>query len=312
MNFEQQTGKIEVEKNKEKELEIKPPIIDIIRHGETEYKELQDPNFKLDVENPEFKLDAKHLDLTDEGIENIRKTAEKLATTINKENEVVILVASPQFRAMSSILIIEEVFQNHGIIILNSSHEKELGKSKGIKTSPVGLGQIPINEELRKEGFGKTWLEAHAQFGKDNPEKSNLPPAEYHRLVAETLGKELTEVFSKSHQDMDQGFKKFLRHIVNIEKYLQDETKELLNGKQLRIVSVTHEERLGEFAKEALNLDRAVSKAQLLEVRPEGILSTGKEIEASVRLFGKNDNSDLLSNVKLNFSGEGLDIKSAI
>jgi len=285
---------IESERKKEKEPHFKVPIIDIFRHGETEYKELADPNFMLNPDAPGFALDAEHLDLTEEGIRNIQEAAEQLALIIDKEKEAVILVTSPQLRALSSIMIIEKVFAEHGIIMLNSTSEKRKGISKGIKNSSLGLGKI--------------WLKAHKQYGIEHPEAKNIPPAEVHGLVATALGKELPDIFSKSHDEIASGFKRFLRHLINIEIYLQNGTKQQLAGRRLRIVLVTHEERIMEFAQQSLDLEKTVAKGQLLEINPKGIIKKDQEAEADVRLFGKRGELDLSSRIKMKFSQDGLSI----
>ena len=299
---------IESERKKEKEPHFKVPIIDIFRHGETEYKELADPNFMLNPDAPGFALDAEHLDLTEEGIRNIQEAAEQLALIIDKEKEAVILVTSPQLRALSSIMIIEKVFAEHGIIMLNSTSEKRKGISKGIKNSSLGLGQISFREDLKNAGFGKIWLKAHKQYGIEHPEAKNIPPAEVHGLVATALGKELPDIFSKSHDEIASGFKRYLRHLINIEIYLQNGTKQQLAGRRLRIVLVTHEERIMEFAQQSLDLEKTVAKGQLLEINPKGIIKKDQEAEADVRLFGKRGELDLSSRIKMKFSQDGLSI----
>lgn len=294
----------------ENEPNIKPPIIDIFRHAETWYKELTDPNFELDPDDPNFVLDADHLDLTAEGIENIRQMAEQLAARINRENEVVILVASPQLRARSSIFIIEQVFLEHGIIMLNSTAQYKFGLSKGIKTSKFGLGQIPMNKDAEDNGLTKLWIEKHGQYVKDHPEVKNLPPAELHKLVADHMGIELSDIFAKNHTDIDRSFRDYIRHLANIERYLSDEVKQLLKGRQLRIISVTHEERLASFASETLGVDQTVPKGNLLEIVPAGSISKDGAVNADVKLFGRGVAPALSKLVSLRFSEQDLIVDS--
>ena len=92
--------------SKEKEPDLRIPIIDFIRHDKTDYKELQDIGFEFDPESEDFKLDTEHLDLNEKGIKGILETAEQLEDVIDKDNEVVILVTSPNYRAQSSTLLI--------------------------------------------------------------------------------------------------------------------------------------------------------------------------------------------------------------
>ena len=301
MKYEKQINMVQGQEQKEREIPLNVPVINIIRHGETSYKEFQDSHFTINPNSPDFKLDSEHLDLTEEGINNIRETAEQIAKTIDKEKEEVILITSPQHRAISSIMIIEEVFKEYGINILNSNSDKKAGCSKGIKTSRHGLGEIPLTN---KKEFGNTWLQAHKKYGKEYPEITDKPPAEVHKMVAASLGKELSEIFSLKHENIGKGFNRFLRHIINIEKYLSEETKQQLEGKRLRVICVTHEERLAKFAQQTLGLQKAIEKGQALEIRPEDTLELNKEIDAKVVLFGKNDAKDLSSNIKINFSSK--------
>lgn len=285
------------------------PTIDIIRHGETDYKELQDENFKFNPESPDFSFDPEHLDLTEKGIENIKKTAEHLASTIDKENEAVILISSPQYRAMSSILIIEKILTENGITIINSSKAKAEGKSKGIKQSKIGLGQIPQAEESGSYEFLKTWIEAHKNYSKNHPEAANKPPAELHALVAESMGKELSEIFSKSHKEVAVDFSRFLRHAININHYLSEETKSILNNKKLRMICVTHEEKIAKFAQNSFNLDKTPAKGQRIELNPQNILKKGSEIEAQTIIYGKTDDEDHTEKINIKFTEDGLRIE---
>lgn len=280
------------------------PIIDIIRHGETEYKELQDRDFKLDVDTPDFEASEEKLDLTEEGIKNIYETANKLASIIDKENEAVYLVSSPQFRAQSSQYIIESILAQNGITLLNPSWED----GQGLKITRQGLGQIPPHEKLLADGFGAKWLQSHKNYLESHPEIKNKPPAEVHQLVAASLGMEMKDIFSKSHDDLAHGFKSFLRQAINIKKHLGKEANEALGGKRLRIVCVTHEERVTKFAQEALGTDKAVEKGQLLEVDPRGFIESDSVQDAKVTLFGKSGNPDLSKDIEMRHSEDGLSV----
>lgn len=304
MKFSENINTPQGPEKRETEFYSEVPTIDIIRHGETDYKELKDSAFVFNPEAPGFALDVEHLDLSPQGIESIRKTAEQLASKINKDEEVVLFISSPQYRALSSALICEKIFTEHGIKILNSNSQNEFGEE--IKTSSQGLGQIPMDETLKSEGFGKTWIEAHKKYIEEHPEVVAKMPAEVHALVAASLGKELLDIFSASHQDVASDFKTYLRHLININYYLQPETRRQLKGKKLRIVLITHEERVVDVAKESLGLDKTIGKGQLLEMRPNGQIEKDGETRAEVVLYGKDGGSDLLAEVKLQFSNGDL------
>jgi hypothetical protein len=293
---------------KEKEPVIEASVIDVVRHGETAYKELADPGFHIDAEADGFSFNADSLDLTEEGIKNIYDTAKRLASLIDRDNEVIFFITSPQKRAQSSLLIIEEVLAQSGINLLNPSWENEQCDTSGFKSSRQGLGQIPPHEHLLAKGFGAKWLESHKEYLKAHPEIANKPPAEVHELVAASMGMEMSEIFSKNHEDLAHGFKSFLRQAINIRKNLRQDAKEALRGKRLRIICVTHEERVTKFAQEALGIDKAVEKGQLLEIDPRGFIESDSETRAKVILFGKRGNPDLTKDVEVRYSEDGLSV----
>jgi broad specificity phosphatase PhoE len=288
---------------------IEAAIVDIIRHGETTYKELTDRDFAVDAGAEDFSFKPEKLDLTEEGVENIYDTAKKLASMIDRNNEVIFFITSPQHRAQSSILIIEDVLAQNGITILNPSWESERSETSGLKASKFGLGQIPPHEHLLADGFGAKWLQSHKDYLKAHPEIADKPPAEVHRLVAASIGMELNEIFSKSHDDMAREFKIFLRHAINAKMNLSQDMKKALEGKRLRIVCVTHEERATKFAQEALGINKAVEKGQMLEVNPEGFIKKDSVSGANITLFGKRGNPDLSKDVEMLYSPDGLSVK---
>lgn len=299
MGYETKIEKIEKIQGREKEPNFDVPTIDIIRHGDTDYKELQKSGFKINLDDPNFKLDPEHLDLNEKGIQAVRETAEHLADKIDKDKEIVLFITSPQLRAISSMLIIEDVFSSRGINILNSGCGKdEDGKARGYKEFATGLGQLPL---VDKE-IGSEWLEFAMDHLKNHPEIVGRPPAEVHQLIAVAFGRELSEIYSRSHKEVADGFKRFLRHTINIKKYLRDSTKMDIEEKRLRIVCVTHEERLFDFAHDALNMKETVKKGQLMEIKPEGNLEKGGETQANVAIFDKEGNLETASDIKFTFS----------
>lgn len=282
------------------------PIIDIVRHGETDYKELSE-GFVLPVDDPEFALDAEHLDLNAQGIKNIRDTGRTLSEVIDREREIVLIISSPQQRAISTALVMEDELRNSGISMINSEAETWSERVRNLKESRLGLGQI----ELRDKSFGPEWLQAHKDYGVTHPDAKNLPPETVHRLVAGDMDTDLADIFSETHGDVDKKFRRFLRHMINIGDYLKPEVKDQIKGKRLRIIAITHEERLFKTAEDALGIAEAVQKGQVLEFIPEGRLSAGGEIQAGVCLYGKNGRPDQKSNVKVKFTrSSGLSIAS--
>jgi hypothetical protein len=90
---------------------------------------------------------------------------------------------------------------------------------------------------------------------------------------------------------------------------LSQDMKKALEGKRLRIVCVTHEERATKFAQEALGINKAVEKGQMLEVNPEGFIKKDSVSGANITLFGKRGNPDLSKDVEMLYSPDGLSVK---
>ena len=97
----------------EREPKTRTVITDFLRHGESAYQEV----LMSDEERQQLG-DTRPIDLTEKGIEQVRKTAEELAQRIDKENEIVVLWSSPAWRARGSEEIIREVFEREGIEVL--------------------------------------------------------------------------------------------------------------------------------------------------------------------------------------------------
>ncbi len=276
----------------------KLPIIDVVRHGETGYEELKDPEFKLETEGQGYGLNPESLDLTPEGIRNIENTAKNIVSNMDKQNETVLFVTSPQFRAISSQFVMEKVFLENGVNILNPSFFQPDGE--GVKKSTLGLGELPLKN---KKEFGRTWLETYLKWAKENPEIKSLSPKEVHTKLAESLGKNLDDILTKSHENIEKDFARFLRHLMNIDKYLSNDTKKKLEGKRVRIVCITHEERVSGFLKDSLGLQKSLEKGQLLEVNPSSISKEGEKykVEMGVSLFDKQGNEEIKSETEMDF-----------
>ena len=246
-----------VEKEKVAKLEQQPdvPIIDVIRHGETRYKQRENGyiNKPLDTSSPDFKLDSEHLDLTDRGIASMRATAEQLADMIDRNNEVVLVVSSPSWRAHSSGLVVEEVLRNKGISILNGQGEFKFAEALNDSDSRY--------EKLRKK-------EAEDLKSGKYPEPGYDTRQERHKI--ETL-----------------AFQRFLRHMNNIYKWLKPETLAKINGKRLRIVCLTHAEMTNEFISQAFDVESDNDKqarSQILEINPQSQLLASQETLTDVKL----------------------------
>jgi hypothetical protein len=284
---------------REKERDPRVPIINIVRHGETDYKELNDPTFKFDPEAPEFKLDAEHLDLTEEGIKNILETAQQLVATIDKENEVVVLYSSPNFRARSSNLLIEKVLVENGITVLNSKQSKvtnepsanpdgaKAGKAtKGVKIS-AALEQI----KFKDPAFMPTWIGEDKKYREEDRARQKERPRVAHEAIARRLGKSIPEVFSRDHDALNARFQDWLRRMINIDKLLSQKTKDQNAGKKIRIIATTHEEIPDMFIQQALDSETNLAKGQMMEIQANGMLEPGGSTDAEVILYGKGESA---------------------
>ncbi len=266
---------IESDSNREaQERQPHIPVINIVRHGETEYRELTNPDLTFDPTQESFALTPEHLDLTKEGINSIRETAEQLEKEIDKEREVVLIVTSPNFRAHSSALLIEEYLRAHGVELLNEPSEIRYTRN---------LGQSKIKDK----SILPEWMRADKAYRQESEENTRKSPEVAHKEIAKRLGLELDDVFAETHQDMDLRFNRFLRHMTNIYDWLTPETKTKLGDKQLRIVCVTHEEIPRQFLSESLGLEDTLRKGQMVEIVSTEPLRAGAEVKTSVTLYPK-------------------------
>jgi broad specificity phosphatase PhoE len=266
------------------------PIIDIIRHGSTDYKELKDSGYILEPGNPDFKLDTQHLDLNEQGIQEIKETANQFEKIIDKDKEAIILVTSPNFRARSSVLLLEDELRKKGVTIVNPGERIHETKS---------LRQISFQDE----NFRSQWIEKDSEFREADPNNKKRAPDEAHVNISKMLGKDLTEIFTEDYEDIDLRFKRFLRHMTNLDRWLSEETKLALQGKQKRIICLTHEELPIKFMKETLGTKENLKKGQILEMKPSGFLEEDDEIDAKLTLYPKGDDSESGEvSIKMEFS----------
>lgn len=251
------------------------PVIDVIRHGQTEYKELKDPGFRFDPGAEDFALDAEHLDLTEEGIASVRETAQTLEERIEKEREAVLIISSPNFRAQSTALVIDDYLRSRGI----SSFE-------GIRSSKA-LRQITLQEGADIDA----WMTADTALRAEDERHETIPTFERFEAIATRLGKELNEIFKEDVQKIDERFNRFVRHMTNINDWLSDETKAFIQGKRLRIIAVTHEEIPGVFMQKTLGTTEHMKNAQILELRPNKNLRKGDRNSTDIELLAKGEGS---------------------
>ena len=262
-------------------------IIDIIRHGETDYKEMTDPNFKFDPKSADFKLDAEHLDLNEKGIANIIQSAHDLAGKIDKENEAVLFYTSPNFRAQSSALLITDILRKNGIQILGSDNGRVLNTLK----------QIEIADQNLKTG----WTAEYSKFLAEDSSHASWPMMKAHEEVAPRFGKKPQEVFGGSYQKAKENFENFIRHMVNIRKQLSAETQAMIGNKRIRVIAVTHEELPAQLLDEKMKHDQTLLRGQILELRPDALIKSGQTTGVEAVIYAKGDQPDVKRNFSISF-----------
>lgn len=252
-----------VEKSPTKKVEQAPnvPIIDIIRHGETEYKQREGGGYieePLNTSSPDFELNSHYLDLTDKGIDTMKNTADQLAKMIDKDNEIVLIVSSPSWRAHSSGLVMEQELRTKGINILNKE------------------GEYKFFEALN---------EAASRFRKIH---NKYYDADYNPITPEGDVDER----EKRHEVEALAFQQFLRHMNNVYRFLKPETIKMLKGKKLRIVAFTHAEITNNFIPETFDIITSgdyQKRGQILELIPKSKLRAEGSSRTDVRLFPGRD-----------------------
>jgi broad specificity phosphatase PhoE len=270
---------------RETEPDFKVPIIDIVRHGQTNYKELTTPSFVFKSEIVRENLDPEHLDLTEEGIKEILEAAEQIEQRLDKQNEIVLLATSPNFRAQSSMLLIEKYLSEHGVTILNPENT----------LITQSLRQITFRDTSHDE-----WVKRHMEYIKDKPGFANLPTEEAHsQIVNEAFGQTIDEFCTENYDDINQRFDNFIRHMSNIQNWLSPDTKNLLKGKRLRVIALTHEELPARFMTQALEARENLKKGQVLEISPlESGSSDEQEIKVSLlkKTSGESESAEKIIN----------------
>ncbi len=256
------------------------PIIDIIRHGETRYKEWN-RLWKMDTHSPGFTLDSEHLDLTDEGIETIRKTIRQLATHIDKDHEIVLLLSSRAQRAYSSLLVAADEFAKLGIQMVRETSD------------PKSSAAIATNEDV----FNKiidTWFDEEGMplVSRQKARTTTDGYSTYKKIIADkksykTGGDMGIPAVPAVFETIDKNFQRFLRHMNNIYEWFKPETLKVLEGKRLRIVCFSHVEVPQDFLTSVFDFSNRgiLTRGQIVEIVPESQLKSGKDVSTKVTLY---------------------------
>ncbi|MEO8065879.1 MAG: histidine phosphatase family protein [Candidatus Doudnabacteria bacterium] len=132
--------------------------IDFIRHGESKYTD----------SSP---------DLTDKGVEQIKKSADELKAIISPEEKVVIW-NSPAARARDSAKIIRNALEEQGVSIVKQS---EIGSLRPIKINDLEFVQNLFKEAV-EQGRPDTAFMTHPEFAKEENEKMETRPQAEKRM----------------------------------------------------------------------------------------------------------------------------------
>jgi len=264
------------EQKERSEQVIKLPIIDIVRHGKSKYKEYFDKEFKFDQSADDFSLSPDSLDITKEGIEELEETARQIENLINKENEILLLVTSPSARAQSSLLVVRKYLEQQGITFLNPN---KTYKTKQLR--PLDLKNV----EKDKDEFIQKTQEYVKEVG-----SLSAPTDEVKEEIAQRMNREFGDLFAEnSFEAVNNRLKRFLRHMINIHKSLFDDTKKTIGDKQLRILCLSHEELPVKFIKEVFGEDSKINmqNGQILEIKPNESEADKNVMNGNVTLYPK-------------------------
>jgi hypothetical protein len=240
------------------------PIIDIIRHGETDYNERY--SGKIEPTSPNFVLESFHLDLTDEGIETIRKTVRQLGENMDKDHEVVLLISSPSARTHSSLLVAADEFKKLGVQVLSERFSTAIATAEDVE-----------------KNIRSTWF---SEEGKPLVSRQKAKTLAYKGYSYEQMGRGRYKQKGVGAV-IDENFKRFLRHMANIYAWLEPETLKMLEGKRLRIVCFSHVEVPQDFLSSIFHFDNIgiLARGQILEIVPESHIASGKDVHTKVKLY---------------------------
>ncbi len=169
-----------------------------VRHGASRYDELhRTPGWQFMPYRKNLHLTPEFLDLTGPGIIECREGADQIATIV-APTQSVRLVTSPQWRAHSTALVIEDSLRQKGYVVSNN---------RGDIPFALGVRNITMNS-----GFdSRLWIEAddawHKKWNKENPGKNPPHNTVVHPMVIkEILHLEggMRAVFEEDYGEVDR------------------------------------------------------------------------------------------------------------
>lgn len=155
-------------------IEDQPQVeVHFVRHGDTDYLE----------NNYEKKegLDVIPLDLTEEGVEQIKKSGYEIASRIRPDEELVVLWSSPAWRAQGSESLIEDIFKKQGIQIYRKSI---IGSMSPVTKYKDKMSEEESEEKIR-ENAGRVfnWLRYMAENAAKMHKKLHIVGVSHHEFL---------------------------------------------------------------------------------------------------------------------------------
>lgn len=272
----------------ENQAEVEPELQYIkvyrVRHGKTAYDEHYHGRDNL----PE---DA--TDLTEEGIEQIKKAATTIKNRIDEKKDLVVLISSPRRRAESAIKIIESSLREafpEGDVIQNLDRESPKYKKRQLAIESVNLvdeggGRVETNDPRYPQLFS---LEAAKLF-----EISGNEGMTTSGYLATYPDKQFGQ-FEKT-EDLRNRTRIHLARLMLTARLKQPELAK--KGKRLVIIEVEHNETLDEI------YEKASAGKYTIQSKTEDGKGTGAiEGEVVELLIPSNRTSN---EIRVNFLGEG-------
>ena len=233
-------------------------------------------------------------DLTENGIQQIRESAEKLADQINPDEEVVIW-SSPLGRTLHTAKIVAEVFRERGL----KFHAKGKAAESGIKIFPqfIDAKHFSMRVFLQLMKGGEVQYQGNKfTIDKTKTNPRNLGYPEYFTSGAfQNIPDEVLNEFPEEYVKKLKKSEGFFATAGRMTKALERVNK--VNDKPYRVIIVTHGALLGFLANSFDATKHGVDKGEYvnLERNPAGkLLITGIGEETKI---GTN-NVDVLEKYK--------------
>lgn len=231
--------------------------VDIVRHGPSTYRqpEWRDLETADDLNTIGLYVDGQKTDEEiikgkNEAVEIIKRTAEKIASSIEPDEEIVIW-SSPTGRTLETARIISEVLQEKGIKLRTKKTDKEYGIKIFEKLGEVKNFSWPLFEPLVSGGE----IEHKGikfQINKSSSNPNNLGYAEY--FASDSIKNIPDEVKANWPKDYVEEIEKF-ESFTEVNKRMVDTLSRLkkIGDKKYRVIIVTHDGLTGGIVKTYTN-----------------------------------------------------------